>query len=64
MVEPKKDFNLCAFLILALLGIFWIYIIHYVLKSRKCPICNKTNWGAGQLFKSPQFTFSFFLNFY
>jgi len=47
MVEPKKDFNLCAFLLFALLcGSFWIYIIYYVLKSKKCPMCNSTNWGV------------------
>jgi len=54
MVEPKKDFNLCAFLILALVWSFWIYIIYYVLKSKKCPMCNSTNWGVRPVMETVQ----------
>ena len=46
-VEPKKDFNWCAFLVLLIffgLGIF--YLIYYLMKKGKCPQCNSQNWGV------------------
>ena len=47
-VEPRKKFGIIAFIVLLFCtcigGIF--YLIYYGFKSKKCPICNSTNWGV------------------
>lgn len=49
-VEPQKKFNWCVFLLLFVLLFGWIfYLIYYACKSKKCPMCNSSNWGV----KSP-----------
>lgn len=40
-VSPQKKFNMLGFIFLA--GIF--YLPYYFLKSKKCPICNGTNFA-------------------
>ena len=47
MVEPLKRFNIGAFVVLFILGVFpaFIYLIYYLCKSGSCPMCNSKNWG-------------------
>jgi len=48
-VEPSKDFNWVAFILLLVftLGIgAIIYILFYAFKNEVCPQCGDTNWGA------------------
>lgn len=48
MVEPQKEFSALWFIFLLILGIVpgVIYLIYYLLKSKKCPMCSSTNWGV------------------
>ena len=47
IVSPKTEFNWCAFLILLFIfGLGLLYLIYYLLKPGKCPMCNSSNWGV------------------
>ncbi len=48
MVQPQKDFNWIVFIILfCCTWIGWVfYLIYYVVKTKRCPMCNSTNWGV------------------
>ena len=49
-VIPSKNFNGVVFLLLLFLGIIpgIIYLIYYLAKSRKCPICKSTSFGPAK----------------
>ncbi len=57
LVNPQKKFSIIAFIVLLFCtcigGIF--YLIYYAAKSRKCPMCNSTNWGVKP--PEPQYQF-------
>ena len=47
LVDPQKKFNAILFIILLCTVVLWpLYLIYYVIKSKKCPMCNSTNWGV------------------
>ena len=46
-VEPTKKFNVCLFIILLFTLVGWfVYLIYYFCKTKKCPMCNSKNWGV------------------
>ena len=47
LVNPQKKFNAIVFIVLLCTIIGWLfYLIYYVVKPKKCPMCNSTNWGV------------------
>jgi len=47
MVEPQKKFNVCLFIVLLFTLVGWfLYLVYYVCKKGKCPMCNSNNWGV------------------
>ncbi|MCW3974789.1 MAG: hypothetical protein NWE86_00910 [Candidatus Bathyarchaeota archaeon] len=46
-VEPKKGFSWVGFIF----GLGFFYLLYYMMKSSRCPMCNSTNWG-----KEPKIT--------
>lgn len=55
-VEPQKNFNWGIFLcLLCCCGLGFLYLIVFVIfGTKKCPICNSTNWGVQPVMKTVQ----------